>query len=91
MTIKYVIRPGKIQDHNAIQLEFDADALIQLYKVPREACVILINDDPAFEAKYCLYASRGYIFLYPRSDDNYAWLQQSETTHIGLQEFDISI
>lgn len=91
MTIKYVIRPGKIQDHNANQLKFDAEALIQAYRVPREECVVLFNDDPSFEAKYCLYASRGYIFLYPRSDENYSWLEQPKTAENGHHEFDISV
>ena len=91
MTIKYVIRPGKIQDHNAIQYKFDAEALIQAYKVPREECVVLFNDDPSFEAKYCLYASRGYIFLYPRSDGDYGWLQHPEPANYGQHEFDISV
>ena len=76
MSIKYVIRPGFINGTYSHMRHFDADTLMELYQVQRDECVILHDSDPRFKTIYTQYASKGYIFLYPRSDGNYSWLNK---------------
>ena len=72
----YIIRPGLIRGADGFSYEYDATQLIELYQVQGAKCVELHNDDPKFEVKFCRYVSEGHIFLYPRSDGNYSWIQK---------------
>ena len=90
MTIKYVIRPGTVQGSNGRCITCDAPALMKLYQVKPNECIILNNSDSNFEAKYSNYVSRRYIFLYPRSDENYSWLQRSTAANDAQQDIDVS-
>ena len=81
MTIKYVLRPGSIQKANESMYRFSANDLIELYKVHIDDCIVLCNDDASFDEKFCTYASKGYIFLYPRSDGSYTWLHEKQKSY----------
>ena len=89
MTIKYVIRPGTVQSSKGRCITCNAKTLMQLYQVYSHECIVLDNSDPSFEEKFSHYVSRGYIFLYPRSDENYKWLKQSTATNDAQQDIDV--
>ena len=76
MTIKYVLRPGYTYSLDGCSHWIDADRLIELYDVAANECVVLETQDPKFNAKLYRFISKGYIFLYPRSDENYRWIKQ---------------
>ena len=75
MKKKYVLRPGRIQGKDEQLFEVNADTLANLYQVNHCECQVLHNNDSNFYKKFCAYVMSGYIFLYPRSDKNYSWLQ----------------
>ena len=75
MKKKYVLRPGRIHGQDGQTHNIGADDLVGLYRVNHSECVILHNDDPYFDKEFCIYVASGYIFLHPRSDENYSWLQ----------------
>lgn len=74
--VKYVIRPGFSDGSNGHRVYHDAYRLIELYDVLSSECVELYNDDQNFYSKFCQYISYGYIFLHPRTDNNYSWFNK---------------
>ena len=78
MRKKYVVRPGMILGTDGEMHQYNAETLVDLYHVSLNECVVLQNNDPEFMEKYCTYVSKGYIFLHPRSDEDYSWLHKQK-------------
>lgn len=76
--IKYVVRPGYLDQPNGNRIYLDSATLIELYNVSLNECIELHNNDKNFHAKFCRYINYRYIFLYPRTDNNYSWYKNSK-------------
>ncbi len=72
-----MLRPGHIQGEDGQMYTIGANDLVNLYRVNQCECVVLHNNDPLFDREFGNYLASGYIFLHPRSDKNYSWLQDS--------------
>ena len=71
----YIVRPGMIRNENGGYNKYNAARIIEMYQVQPSMCIELHNNDPKFEIKLCEYISKGYIFLYPRSDAG-SWVKK---------------